>query len=248
MKTTIITSRANPLIKEFAKLKNKKYISQFGKVLIEGKRFIDDSVNRNVKVHNIIFTDENLIKNLTQINCEFIQVSEQVFELLSQTKTSQGIIAVVELPKFKFEFPKTNFLVLDNVSDPGNFGTIIRTAVAFGFNTIYTLNGVEFYNDKVMRSTMGTLFDCKIVSITIEQLKLISEKFELICADMNGQEALDFKVKSKIFGIVLGNEANGVDEKVKNCCSSVVGLSMINNVESLNVAVSASILMYILKN
>lgn len=244
---TVILSKSNKTIKQFEKLKMTKYAKKEGLVLLEGKRLIMDAYNFGIKFKALLYTDEDLVKSIKQDYCDFYKTSDAVFDVLSQTKNSQGVIAVAYIPKKVFEMPKTNFLVLDNVSDPGNFGTIVRTAVACGFNTIFTLNGVDAYNDKVLRSTMGTIFKCNIVPINLDELKIISSKFDLVCADMDGESVYSFKKDSKMFGIVLGNEANGVNKEVKSLCKKIVSLPMENGVESLNVAVTASVLMYMLK-
>ncbi len=238
----IITSKSNPKLKEFSKLKQKKYVEKSGQVLLEGLRMVEEAHRRGVKFTAVLAT--NSAQN--KFGCPFYQVAEHSFEALSSVVNSQGIVAVASMEKPVFSLPKGRFLVLDNISDPGNLGTIIRTAVACDFVEIYCLNCVDFRNEKVLRSTMGTIFDCKIMQITPAEVQRL-KPFNLICADMKGESALNFKKPALPFGIAVGNEANGVSETVRDICSASVTLPMQNRVESLNAAVACGILMYLLK-
>lgn len=235
----IITSKSNPKIKEFSKLKQKKYIEETGQVLLEGQRMVEEAYRRGIKFIAVLAT--NSAQN--KFDCPFYQVAEHAFEALSAVVNSQGIVAVVSMENPSFSLPKGKFLLLDNISDPGNLGTIIRTAVACNFVEIYCLNCVDFRNEKVLRSTMGTIFGCKVMQITPQEAKRLG-KFNLICADMHGEPALSMPKPTAPFGLVVGNEANGVSEEVKKLCTVSVTLPMDNGVESLNAAVACGILMY----
>lgn len=248
MMDLVIKSKSNQKIKEYAKLKMPKYAKEAGLVLLEGKRLIFDAYKFGVKFEAVLYADDQQICGLKIEEDKLIKVSDLVIDFLCQTKTNQGIVAVAHTKRAEFCLPKTNFLVLDNVSDPGNFGTIVRSAVACGFNTIFALNCVDAFNDKVIRSTMGTIFKCDIIKVGLEEVEKLSKNFDLICADMDGENVFLHKHKKSPFGLVLGNEANGVSDNVRFLCSDCVSLPMENDVESLNVAVSASVLMYILKN
>lgn len=237
-----IISKDNQQIKIWAKLKQKKFIEQTNQVLLEGVKLINEAEERGVKFSAIctnFYTDE-------EFDCHVYKLSQQAFSVLSDTQNSQGIIAVANITKHQFTLPKGNFLVLDGINDPGNLGTIIRTAVACGFTEIYTINSVDYRNEKVLRATMGTVFDCKIMQIKSDELKQLSN-FPLICADMSGQDVFKMEKPKKPFGIVMGNEAQGTSEETKSLCSLSVSLPMENKVESLNVAVACGILMYLLK-
>lgn len=237
-----IISKDNPKIKEWEKLKQKKYIEKYNKVLLEGIKLIDEAERRGVKFDAVLtnfYTDDDF-------TAPVYRLKDTVFNLLSATKSSQGIIAVANMKKHCFQLPKGNFLVLDNVRDPGNMGTIIRTAVACDFKEIYAINCVDFRNDKVLRSTMGTVFDAKIMEITMEDFSKL-EKFNLLCADMGGTDIFKVKKPKVQFGIIVGNEAQGISPEILEKASLKISLPMQNNVESLNVAVATGILMYLLK-
>jgi len=238
-----IISRDNPTLKEWAKLKQKKYIDQNGEVLLEGLKLINDAEIRGVEFTAIC---TNFVIEEDNFKCPVYKLSEQAFKVLSDTQNSQGIIAVAKMPKHRFILPKGNFLVLDNISDPGNLGTIIRTAVACDFTEIYCVNCVDYHNEKVLRATMGAVFDCSIMQISSEQAEQL-KAYKLFCADMKGQDV--FKIDKPVapFGIVMGNEARGISPELKELCSDKVSLPMKNRIESLNVAVACGILMYLLK-
>jgi len=237
-----IISKDNPTLKEWAKLKQKKYVEQTGEVLLEGINLVNDAEARGVE-----FTAVCVNFNIDEdFKCPVYKLSEQAFNMLSGTQNSQGIIAVAKLPQHEFKMPKGNFLVLDNISDPGNLGTIIRTAVACDFTEIYCINCVDYRNEKVLRATMGAVFDCSIMQISREQAEQL-KSYKLLCADMQGTDIFKFKKPNKPFGIVMGNESRGISPEIEQLCSEKISLPMSNKIESLNVSVACGILMYMLK-
>lgn len=238
-----ILSKDNKLIKEFSKLKQKKYVEETDNVLIEGIKLINEAEKNNIKLLSVFtnfYTDEDF-------NCPTYFLSESAFKSLSSTVSPQGVVAVINLPKQKFCLPKKNFLILDGIQDPGNFGTIVRTALACGFCEIYTRNCVDFRNEKVIRSTMGTIFGSKIMEIDLNEFKQLL-KYKVYCANMNKTNIFELKEVPKQFGIVMGNEAHGISEEILSCDLEQISLPMKNKVESLNVAVSCGIMMYILSS
>ena len=239
-----ITSKDNKIIKEFAKLKQKKYIDKTNMVLLEGQRLVEDARKRNAKFVAVFSLNNAFTDN--SFDCPVYKLSSSVFKMLSSTENSQGIIATISFPKKNFALPTGDFLVLDKIADPGNLGTIIRTAVAFGFKDIYLYNCVDHRNSKVLRSTMGTIFDANIYDIDKENLKDLA-KFNLLSAEMNGEDVSQIKRLDKHFGLVLGSEAFGVEKEIANYCYKKISLPMENDVESLNVAIAGGILMYLLK-
>ena len=238
-----ILSKENPVIKEFSKLKQKKYIQQTNTVLLEGIKLINEAEKRGIALKAVFtnfYTDEDF-------GCPTYRLGENAFKCLSSTVSPQGVIAAVELKENEFSMPKSNFLVLDGVQDPGNLGTIIRTAVAAGFCEIYAKNCVDFRNEKVIRSTMGTIFDCKIMPAGMEEIKKLC-KHKLYCANMNKSSVFDVKNVPKQFGIVMGNEAHGISDEIMSLGLDEVSIPMKNKVESLNVAVASGVMMYILSS
>ena len=238
-----ILSKENNIVKEFSKLKQKKYVDQTNIVLLEGIKLINEAEKRGIALKAVFtnfYTDEDF-------GCPSYYLSESAFKSLSSTVSSQGIIAAAILKPCAFSMPKGNFLVLDGVQDPGNFGTIVRTAVACGFCEIYALNCVDYRNDKVIRSTMGTVFDCKIMPIKVDEFKKLC-KHKIYCANMGKNSVFDVKKVPKQFGIVMGNEAHGISEEILSCGLEELSIPMKNKVESLNVAVASGVMMYILSS
>jgi len=233
-----IQSKNNPLIKELTKLKQKKYRKLLGQMMVEGERNVKELVSRHADILYIFYKEVPL-----KVECKQIQCDGEVLAALSQTVTTPDYIAVVKIPSMVFKPPSTNFLVLENVADPGNLGTLIRTALAFDFKTIYMINCVDATNDKVVRASMGNFWDVDLVECNLSQIEELSKKFNLIVADMAGQSLENVRCDKKPFGIVLGNEANGVSEKMKALAKLKVAVRMKNNVESLNVAVAGAIIM-----
>ncbi len=238
-----IISKENPVVKEFSKLKQSKHVKETNTVLLEGIKLINEAEQRG-KTLKAVFTN---FRTDEEFSCPTYYLSESAFKMLSSTVSSQGIIAAVELKPSDFEMPKGNFLVLDGVSDPGNMGTIIRSAVACGFCEIYARNCVDFRNDKVLRSTMGTIFDCKVMNITFKDFEKLC-KHKLFCANMGKRNVFEVQEVPKQFGIVMGNEAHGISEEILECGLEEISIPMKNKVESLNVAVASSVMMYILSS
>ena len=136
-------------------------------------------------------------------------------------------------------------LILDNIQDPGNMGTLLRTSAATNFKSVLLINCVDIYNDKVLRSTMGGIFRVNCIQIKAEELQQLKENnYCIFKADMKGENIFNYSKPVKPFALVIGNEANGVSQQVSNFCTHTLSIPMQNGVESLNAGVSGSILMY----
>ena len=184
-----ILSKNNPLIKNLTKLKQKKYRKASGQMLVEGERNVMELISRHADIDYIFYAESPLKTNLPQIKCSF-----EVLSALSQTVTPSNVVAVVKIPQMVFKPPSTNFLVLENVADPGNVGTIIRTALAFNYKTIYLLNCVDVTNDKVIRASMGNFWDVELIECDMSQIEELSKIYPLVVADMYGAELSSIKV------------------------------------------------------
>ena len=237
-----IISKANPQIKDALRLKLKKNRDNI--FLIEGERFVIEAIRRRIKINTLFYVKEPSFLN--KLNCECFKITNEIADALSSTINTSGVFAIIEYQAKDFVEPKGNFLVLDRISDPGNLGTLIRTALAFDFKDIYLYNCVDWRNDKVLRSTMGTIFDVNLIECSLEQMFQLKNK-NLYVADMDG---LDIEIIEKTYpiGLILGNEANGVLPEIKDNINNKVKIQMKNEVESLNVAVAGAILMSKLAN
>lgn len=239
-----ISSKSNDFIKELIKLKSKK--NQTNLFLIEGERFVFEAIKRNIKIKTMLFVNKPSFVKVDNFDC--VHISMEIAEALSSTVSTSGVFALVEYGIGNFALPRGDFLVLDSVSDPGNLGTIIRSALAFDFKQIYMLNCVDWHNDKVLRSTMGTIFDIELYKIDFLKMVELNQKFHLYKAELAGQNVFDFERNCDIIGLVLGNEANGISRELDDLISDKLSIPMQNNVESLNVAVAGAILMSKLSN
>mgnify|MGYP000047893633 FL=1 len=241
-----ITSLQNNKIKETAKLKEKKYREQTNTYLVEGYHLVEEALKHGLlKEVYILDIDAIDIKNYQSVNIYI--VTKEIIKKLSNVVTTQGIIGVVEKCKNYISKDFKKIIVLDNIQDPGNLGTIIRTSAALGMDAvILTSDTVDAYNDKVVRATQGALF--KIPVIIEEKGKIINylknNDFDIVVSSLDAKRTLDEVIPTSVFAIIVGNEANGVSKEFLNNATTSVIIPMHNDVESLNVAVASSILMY----
>jgi TrmH family RNA methyltransferase len=179
------------------------------------------------------------------LDCETYLANANTIKSLTDVKTPQGVCVMVEYIPHIVKRPETNFLVLDNIQDPGNAGTLIRTALATGFNTVIMIDGVHLCNPKVVRSTVGAIFNLEIYEMSREKfIQFANEwKIPLLKADMNGENIFETSISEQV-GVVIGNEGQGVSEEVTKLCSKTVKIPMNKGIESLNAGVSGSIIMY----
>lgn len=172
-------------------------------------------------------------------------VDKSTMESLVDVKTPQGVCVMVEYTQHVVKKPKTNFLVLDQIQDPGNAGTLIRTAVATGFSPVILIDSVRVTNSKLVRSTVGAIFNANIYEMSKSEFIAYQKewKLSLLKADMNGENIFETNFSS-IVGVVIGNEGNGVSDEISSLCSQNVRIPMNKGIESLNAGVSGAIIMY----
>ncbi len=239
----IITSILNDKIKELAKLKRKKYRDLTNNFLVEGEHLVEEADQANRLIEVIILEGYD-----HPTECKKTFVSLEVMKKLTDLDSPTNIIGVCRKNETN-ELLGKKFLLLDEIQDPGNLGTIIRSAVAFNIDTIIlSENTVDLYNPKVVRATQGMLFHINIISLesfdAINKLKKLGIK--IYGTDV--VSGVDVKSLSNIdkesFVLVMGNEGNGVREEIKNLCDKNIYIKMNDNVESLNVAIATSILLY----
>lgn len=232
-----ITSLQNDKVKYFQKLNDKKFRDQEKLFLVEGMHLFNEA-----KKHNII---KEVITDNKDFKCDYktYYVTSAIMKKLSNQVTGTNVIAVC---KFLDNHELGNhILVLDNIQDPGNLGTMIRSAVAFSFDTIFLSNDtVDLYNPKVIRSSEGMIFHINIIrGNIIEFLSSLDKSYLKITTDVKDGEDVNLLDTTKC-ALVIGNEGSGVKKEVESLCDKKVNIKMNNNCESLNAGVSASILMY----
>ncbi len=236
----MITSADNKWVKYAASLAEKKFRDESGCFLIEGVRNVTDSLGY-LTIEKVLVSEAFASKN--SLNYEAETVSNRVFDKISSTQNSQGIVAIAR-KKEVFSTKSERCLFLDRVRDPGNLGTILRTASACGFGTVYCYSCVDVYNPKVVRSAMSAV--CKLDVIDCQENvlgELKADSYCILCADMDGKSVFDSEKPNGKICLVLGNEANGVSGTVKQMSDEIVSLPM-DGIESLNVGVCAAVMMY----
>ncbi|MDM0495958.1 RNA methyltransferase [Clostridium perfringens] len=246
-----IESKNNNLFKEIKKLKEKKHRIKSNKYLIEGLRFVEEAIKSKVSIDSIIFTESFKEKNPDLFlkineNIKLIQMNEALLKQLCSTENPQGIVGVINMQNKELKSGELVVLV-DKVQDPGNMGTIIRTAHAAGAAGIVMTKGtVDIYNDKTLRSTMGSIFYVPIVEDdSLDFVKsLKKEGYKLVVSSLQGKNNFfEENLQGKVM-IAVGNEGNGVSDEVYDIADIKVKIPMPGEAESLNVAVATSIMIY----
>lgn len=242
-----ISSAQNEYIKMLSKLSSKKHRTEAGVFIAEGEHLTEMVCASNYQVENLIMTEEYYEKNKSKFSCDMVIVPESIMEKISDAKTPQGVSTVVKLPSENTELKSGRYIYCDNLQDPGNIGTIIRTADAFSFSGVILSRGcADVYSPKVIRSTQGSLFNISVFTeVDIDFLKSVCDKFKITstalygdCVTISEMET----VQNQIF--VIGNEGSGVSEEILKMSDEIVYIPMSGKAESLNAGVAASIMMY----
>ena len=240
-----ITSVNNPLIKELIKLKQKKYRDKEKKFIVEGYNIIEEAKDYITLIITSSKEDENILPNV-----EHILVPKEIIGKLSETVTPQGIIGICNYVTSR-EYFEGNVLVLDGLQDPGNIGTLIRTAICFDFNTIYiTDNSCDIYNEKVLRATQGGIFKVNIIRKNINDIidDLKKKGYYIVGTSLkNGIPLNDINFKN-LNAIILGNEGNGVSKETIERSNINAYIPINTSMESLNVAIAGGIIMNKVRN
>ena len=244
---------SNSQIKLFKSLHTKKSRVAEKQFIIEGHRLIEEAFRAKTKFDGIWCTEEYAEKNskllitLKRAQNKWETTSTKSLSQVCDSRNNQGIIALITLPEqSQFKIDNSSIILLDNISDPGNMGTILRTAEWFGVkNIIFSPKCVDPYNSKVIRSAMGAHFHLnEIVQDNLIQIiaKLKNEAFTIIGADMDGIPLNKFSPPKK-WALVLGNEAHGLSPHIKSLLDQSVTISKSGNIESLNVAVASGVIL-----
>lgn len=252
----VITSKDNEKVKHIKKLKDKKYRDEKGQFIIEGIKMLEEAIKENADIDTIIICEECIKKEtldskfLYEIaNKECIYVTEKIYNTLTDVINPQGILAIINKPnKIKEINYKEDFiLVLDNLQDPGNMGTILRTVDSVNLKQIIvSKNTTDAYNPKVVRSTMGAIFRVNIIESedllkTIDEIK--KQKYKVLVTSLNTDENL-YDVQLRKVAVVIGNESKGVSKEILEKVDTHIKIPMLGKTESLNASVAASIIMY----
>lgn len=241
-----ITSLQHPLVKRLVKLRSSKKARFEGRsIVVEGKNLIHDLCGSTL-AKTILVKDPSLLSGRLKAEQVF-EVSEEILAKISSVKAPEGILAELPYPEQASLVGVNRLLVLDGVADPGNLGTLLRTAFALGWQGVYLLeNCCDPFNDKALRAAKGATFRLPLRQGNWDDLDRIVKKEGLfpLCADLVGKKAEKFVNQEKIL-LVLGGEANGPSSETIKRCQQIT-IPMPGNMESLNVAVAGGILMYLL--
>ena len=236
-------------------LQHKKYRSIHSQFIIEGTRIVEEALTGSYVIDKVYISEtfgsklreQNLLKNLSNNKIKPIQISEYELTNISGTVNSQGIIAVLNIPKQAENKSDTSSICiyLDGIQDPGNMGTILRTVTWFGIKSVYlSLECVDIYNPKVLRAGMGAHFHTAIVpNFSIDAIK--KSGYTIVAADQNGSPIGEFDNKSALpICLVLGSEAHGISDQIKPYVEYYVSVPGKGEIDSLNVTVAGGILLH----
>ena len=241
-----ITSRENPQIKQVCGLLSAaKKRRKEGLFVCEGFTLLEEALRRGLQP-KAVYCLESQAHRLPKLDCPCALVNQSVLEKLSDVPTPQGVVFTLPLPEAENTLAGNRFLALDSLRDPGNMGTILRTADAFGLDGVILLGDcVDVYSPKVVRSAMGSLFSTRLYAMTAEELKSQLDGMDIplyaatLAADSRPVTQLDLKRSC----VIIGNEAHGVSAETIDCCTGSV-IVPIQSAESLNAGVAAGILMW----
>ena len=246
-----ISSRQNPLIVQARNLRNKKDRDESGLCFFEGEKLFEEAVKSGVDIKYVFSLPKHreycseLLKNT---NCELYEVNDSVYEKITCENSPEGIFCVCN--KFSREKSNTGLCVfLDCLSDPGNLGTIIRCAEAFGAEEVVTSeDSVDLYSPKTIRASMGSIFRMSVKEssdLTGEIEKKKSEGYKVYSSVLEDKSrTLDSIPKEDKVVFIIGNEANGISGKIKNASDEKVYIPMCSGPESLNASVAAAVIMW----
>ena len=236
-------------IKFLKSLSQKKHRIQNNKCLVEGKRIVDELIKSDQKIEQIIVTDKFIKKNpdfiLFNSSHQYDIISNDDVKKIKNTENSQDIFALVATGGSVDTNLEGPVLIFDNISDPGNLGSLLRTASWYNINNIFvTDNSVDIYNPKVVRSAMGAHFYLSNLH-QIKNNEIISilnkSDLDIIAATLDGAPHTEMSITNN-WALILGNEAHGIDRRMLHIASQSVSIPRLGNMESLNVAIAGSIL------
>ena len=242
-----ITSVSNNLVKETVKYQQKKYREQSGKFLLEGFKPVQEAYNYGLEIE-YVFVDENKVDEYNFLGTKIIPTTEVVLKKISTTDSAPDCVGVAVQRKFSDkDFKKyKKVLLLEDIKDAGNLGTILRTSAALGIELVVLYGDcVDLYNPKVVRSAVGCLWKLPIVQVNdFDVLKNNFDDYARIATLPRSNNLLASFSISEPFLVMFGSEANGLSDELVSFSNSDVKIEMKDNVESLNLSISCGIVLY----
>ena len=238
----LITSKDNSRVKEMRKLLNSKYSKEKGEFIVEGENLIEEAIKNNLLTEVYVLDGEE-----SKYDFPYNNLSLDVMKSISDLKSTPRVIGVCRYRK-KCDLGN-RIVILDDIQDPGNAGTIIRNCVAFDVDSVvFSLNSVNPYSEKVLRSTGGMIFNTNVIISDLKSIisEIKSNGINVIGTSLNSSVSLECSVKSDKYAVIFGNEGNGVHKNILDLCDEIVRIDMNSKCESLNVGVSSGIILYYL--
>lgn len=256
----IVASTQNPIIKLAVSLRQKKWRDETGLFIAEGMRLVEEAIDSNWKAHTLIYTSEikatqrcqNLLAKLTPTDCRIIEVPTKIFERITETDQPQGIMLLVNKKLYMLQqlinHERPLIAILDAVQDPGNVGTLIRTADAVGCTAVILTRGcADLFSSKTVRASMGSIFHLPvypdILANEIVEL-MIRQKIKLLATSLESSDSYCKADFTDRVAIVFGNEGNGVSKELLESSNIRLYIPIIGKAESLNVAAAAAVILY----
>ena len=247
----MISSTHNPKLKLIRALQGRaKERRENGAFVVEGVRLVEEAVNANWQMRFVLF-DETLnergrsqVESLKSRGVDVEEISTSLMKSLSETESPQGVVAVLELN----QLPITNFpnfiLIPDQIRDPGNLGTLLRTAAAAGVQAVLLPpETTDAFAPKVVRSGMGAHFHLPIHSMTWDEIEKMTKGLQVFLADMDGLSCWETDLRQPL-ALVIGGEADGASKSARKLANQKISIPMTGNIESLNAGVAGSVLMF----
>ena len=235
----LITSLTNDKVKNLVKLQNKKYREEEKKFIVEGDHLVSESYKTNNLIE--IYALEDIVVTFTDVPVTY--VTKEVMKKISEQTSSTDIIGLCKYIENEID-EKKNLVLLDGIQDPGNLGTIIRSAVAFNFDIVIGDNTVDVYNSKTIRSTEGMIFNVNFIKSNLVDFINNHKNHKYLVADMNNGTDIKSYNKTSNVAIIMGNEGNGISDIIRNLDIDYIYIKESKKCESLNVGVAASIIMH----
>ena len=256
IKLQLITSKDNEMIKHIKKLADKKYRDQNNCYIIEGIKLVEEAIQEKAQIEKIVICEDltktseiskDLMYEIAKYDC--LYVTEKIFKTISQVMNPQGILAVINKSNENnvIRYDEDIIVVLDDIQDPGNLGTILRTVDSVGLKQLIVSKGTaDAYNPKVVRSTMGAIFRVNVIEVenlkeTIEIIR--KNNYNLLVTSLQTNDSVyDIDYNRKV--IVIGNEANGVSKEIQDMADNKIKIPMLGKTESLNASVATGVILY----
>ena len=232
--------------KQVKSLHLKKYRSLNNQFIVEGSRSVSSAIDAKAIIDSVFYTldfskkNPTLLEKVNRIPSKI--VSSKEIRKLSPSANPSGILATCKIPKFEPFNKNKNIIFLDNVSDPGNLGTILRTALWFGIDQIgYSSKSIDPYNPKVVRSAMGAHFSISwLGELSLDDIK----EYKILGADHRGKSIHTINIDNQRWALIMGSEAQGISKSAHSCIDELIGIPKVGEGESLNVGVSMGILLH----